>query len=92
MAVADLGAHEARSVAPSLDGALGVGVEVSGESSVRETLERCRRTLGRVDSVLDAAGRAEFGVIEDWTLDRWTRMTVLQAGGIFRFTCTCWAR
>lgn len=83
VAVADLDLDKAKAVAASLGQAVGLGVDVSDEDSVREALEQCRRTLGPVDAVLNAAGHAEFGVIEDWSMDRWTKMMAVHAGGTF---------
>ncbi len=83
VAVADLDATKAKSVASSLGNAVGIGVDVSDEVSVRDALEQTRREIGLVDSVLNAAGHAEFGPVEDWTLDSWTKMMAVHAGGTF---------
>jgi NAD(P)-dependent dehydrogenase (short-subunit alcohol dehydrogenase family) len=83
VAVADLDAGKARDVAASLGNAVGLGLDVSDEESVRDALSECRKTLGPVDAVLNAAGHAEFGVIEDWSLERWSKMMAVHAGGTF---------
>jgi NAD(P)-dependent dehydrogenase (short-subunit alcohol dehydrogenase family) len=83
VAVADLDASKATDVAASLSNAVGFGVDVSDETSVRDALSECRKKLGPVDAVLNAAGHAEFGVIEDWSFERWTKMMAVHAGGTF---------
>ncbi len=83
VAVADLDAGKAKDVAESLGNAVGFGVDVSDEASVRDALSECRQKLGLVDAVLNAAGHAEFGVIEDWSFERWTKMMAVHAGGTF---------
>ena len=37
--------------------------------------------LGRIDCVFNAAGHAEFGPVEEWSLARWNRMMTVHAGG-----------
>ena len=52
----------------------------------RRSLLRSRRrasALGRIDGVLNAAGHATFGPIEEWTLEDWHRMMAVHAGGTF---------
>ena len=41
------------------------------------------RRLGRIDCVFNAAGHADFGPIEEWSLERWNRMLGVHAGGTF---------
>ena len=41
----------------------------------------CR--AGRIDCVFNAAGHADFGPIEEWSLERWNRMLGVHAGGTF---------
>ena len=42
-----------------------------------------RDALGRIDCVFNAAGHADFGPIEDFSWERWTRMMNVHAGGTF---------
>jgi len=39
--------------------------------------------LGTIDCVFSAAGHADFGPIEDWTLERFNRMIGVHLGGTF---------
>jgi NAD(P)-dependent dehydrogenase (short-subunit alcohol dehydrogenase family) len=36
-----------------------------------------------VDAVFNAGGHAEFGPIEEWSLERWNKMMLVHAGGTF---------
>lgn len=82
-AIVDLDGDRAKAVASELDRAIGLQVDVADEESVRQALADARAQLGPVDSVFNAAGHAEFGMVEDWSLDRWSRMMTVHAGGTF---------
>ena len=83
MAVVDLDAAKAEEFARGIDGAIGLGADVADEASVRSAVESTREHFGRIDCVLNAAGHAAFGPIEEWTLDAWNRMMSVHAGGTF---------
>lgn len=83
VAVVDLDAGRAQEVAKDIDGAIGLGADVADEASVQAAVEATREGLGRIDCVLNAAGHAEFGPLETWTLDAWQRMMNVHAGGTF---------
>ncbi len=83
VAVVDYDPGRAKEVASQLDGAIGLAADVADEASVVAAIEAARDQLGRVDCVLNAAGHAEFGPIDDWTLERWNRMLTVHAGGTF---------
>ena len=83
VAVADLDEGRAKAVAAELDGAFGVGCDVSDEDSVSAALAAAQTQLGGVDAVFNAGGHAEFGPIEEWSLERWNRMMLVHAGGTF---------
>ena len=83
VAIVDLDADKAQEVASGIDGAIGLGGDVADESSVVAAIEAARQQLGRIDCVLNAAGHAAFGPIEEWTLDSWNRMMAVHAGGTF---------
>ena len=82
-AIVDLDGDRARSIAAELDRAVGLQADVSNEASVQAALEEARSHLGPVDSIFNAAGHAEFGMVEDWSFDRWSRMLDVHAGGTF---------
>ena len=85
VAVADLDGGRAESVAGELGG-LGVACDVGDERSVQAAVERAHGELGRIDCVFNAAGHADFGPIEDWTLERFNRMIGVHLGGTFLVT------
>ena len=83
VAVADLDEGRAKAVAAELEGAIGLACDVSDEDSVRTALAAAEQQLGGVDAVFNAGGHAEFGPIEEWSLERWNRMMLVHAGGTF---------
>jgi NAD(P)-dependent dehydrogenase (short-subunit alcohol dehydrogenase family) len=83
VAVADLDVGRAKAVAAELDGAVGLACDVADESSVQAALAAADEQLGGVDAVFNAGGHAEFGPIEEWSLERWNRMMLVHAGGTF---------
>ena len=83
VAVADLDGDRAAAVAAELDGSIGLTVDAADEDSVRSAVETTARELGRIDCAFNAAGHADFGPIEEWSLERWNRMLGVHAGGTF---------
>ena len=83
MAVADLDEGRAKAVAAELEGAVGFACDVADEASVQAALAAADEQLGGVDAVFNAGGHAEFGPIEEWSLERWNKMMLVHAGGTF---------
>ena len=83
VAVADLDEGRAKAVAAELEGAVALVCDVADEDSVRAALAAADQQLGGVDGVFNAGGHAEFGPIEEWSLERWNRMMLVHAGGTF---------
>ncbi len=83
VAAVDLDPSKANEIAADIDGAIGLGCDVADEASVRSAVEAAREQFGTIDCVLNAGGHAEFGPIEEWTLERWDRMMAVHAGGTF---------
>jgi NAD(P)-dependent dehydrogenase (short-subunit alcohol dehydrogenase family) len=83
VAVADLDEGRAKAVAAELEGAIGLPCDVADESSVQAALAAADEQLGGVDAVFNAGGHAEFGPIEEWSLERWNKMMLVHAGGTF---------
>jgi len=83
VALVDLDATRAKEVADGLDGAIGIGADVADEASVRSAVHTAREEFGRIDGVVNAAGHAVFGPLEEWSLDDWNRMMAVHAGGTF---------
>jgi NAD(P)-dependent dehydrogenase (short-subunit alcohol dehydrogenase family) len=83
VAIVDLDAGRAKEVAGGIDGAIGLGADVADETSVRAAVDATREEFGQIDCVLNAAGHAQFGPLEEWSLDDWNRMMAVHAGGTF---------
>jgi NAD(P)-dependent dehydrogenase (short-subunit alcohol dehydrogenase family) len=83
VAVLDIDGARARSVAAELQGSIGMACDVASEDGVRDAVATAHRELGRIDCVFNAAGHADFGPIEEWTLERWNRMMGVHVGGTF---------
>ena len=83
VAVADLDEGRAKAVAAELEGAVGLACDVSDEDSVRAALAAADSSSAGSTRCFNAGGHAEFGPIEEWSLERWNRMMLVHAGGTF---------
>jgi NAD(P)-dependent dehydrogenase (short-subunit alcohol dehydrogenase family) len=83
VAVVDLDGDKAAGSVTDLDGAIGLGADVSDEASVTAAVAAVHQHFGRIDCVLNAAGHAAFGPIEDWSIEAWHKMMAVHAGGTF---------
>jgi NAD(P)-dependent dehydrogenase (short-subunit alcohol dehydrogenase family) len=83
VAVLDLDGAKADAVASGLEGSIGIQLDAADEDSVAAAVEKTIAELGRIDCVFNAAGHADFGPIEEWSLERWNRMLGVHAGGTF---------
>ena len=83
VAVLDLDGAKAEAVAAELEGSIGLQLDVADEESVAAAVATTVAELGRIDCVFNAAGHADFGPIEEWSLERWNRMLGVHAGGTF---------
>jgi NAD(P)-dependent dehydrogenase (short-subunit alcohol dehydrogenase family) len=83
VAVVDLDLGRAEAVAAELEGSIGLTADVADEDSVAHAVNEAADRLGRIDAVLNAAGHAEFGPLDEWPLERWDRMMAVHAGGTF---------
>jgi NAD(P)-dependent dehydrogenase (short-subunit alcohol dehydrogenase family) len=83
VAIVDLDAGRAEQTAGGIDGAIGLAADVADETSVRAAIDATYERLGRIDCVLNAAGHAAFGPIEEWSMEGWQKMMTVHAGGTF---------
>lgn len=83
VAILDLTVERAEAASAQLKGAIGLGADVSDEASVAAAVEATVERLGGIDCVLNAAGYADFGPIEEYSYERWLRMLGVHAGGTF---------
>jgi NAD(P)-dependent dehydrogenase (short-subunit alcohol dehydrogenase family) len=83
VAVVDFRKEAAEAVAAELPGAVALAADVSDESSVQAAVAAADAHFGRIDCVLNAAGHAAAGPLEEWTYAEWNRMMAVHAGGAF---------
>ena len=83
MAVLDLDGASAEAVAAELEGRSGSSSTCWTRTRSQTAVATTVAELGRIDCVFNAAGHADFGPIEEWSLERWNRMLGVHAGGTF---------
>jgi NAD(P)-dependent dehydrogenase (short-subunit alcohol dehydrogenase family) len=83
VAVADRDKERADAVADELDAAISLALDVADEHAVADAVRQAHQHFGSIDCVFNAAGHAEFGPIEEWSLDRWQLMMTVHVGGTF---------
>lgn len=83
VAVLDLEADRAESVAAELEGSVGLACDVADEDSVRIAVRVAHERLGRLDCVVNAAGFAAFAPLEELALADWNRMLAVHLTGTF---------
>lgn len=81
VALADRNREGAEAVAAELDGAIAIECDVADEDSVAAAVARAGSELGGLDCVAAAAGVAESGPIEEWSLERWNRFVGIHLTG-----------
>lgn len=83
VAVTDVSAAAAEAAAAELEGSIAIECDVTDESAVARAVARTRDELGRIDHIFNAAGIADFGPLEEWSLERFNRMLAIHVGGTF---------
>ena len=83
VAILDLDGARAAAVAAGLPGAISLAVDVANDDGVRDAVASVHAQMGRIDCAFNAAGHADFGPIETWSLERWNRMLGVHLGGTF---------
>jgi 3-oxoacyl-[acyl-carrier protein] reductase len=86
VAIVDLDCEQAESLAAELPGAVAIATDITHEPGIRDAVRRAVASLGGIDYVLTAAGYADFGQIDGFTLERWNRMLAVHLTGTF-LTC-----
>lgn len=66
-----------------LTGAIALPCDVSDEAAVTALVPSVLEAVGRVDALVNNAGIADFGPIEDTTFDRWRRVMATNLDGVF---------
>ncbi|HBM62240.1 MAG TPA: SDR family NAD(P)-dependent oxidoreductase [Citreicella sp.] len=86
VAMVDRDAEALAEAAEGLEGAVPVPCDVSQPDQVAQMMEHCARELGRIDALVNNAGVADFGPIEDTTFARWRRVMDTNLDGVFLCT------
>ncbi|MAC78500.1 MAG: 3-oxoacyl-ACP reductase [Rhodobacteraceae bacterium] len=83
VAMVDRDADVLMEEAGALDGVVPVACDVSDPDAVAAMIAECARTLGRIDALVNNAGVADFGPIEDTTFARWRQVMATNLDGVF---------
>jgi len=90
VAVADINAVAARTVAAELDGsgerALGIAVDVSDEAQVEMAMKSVTSTFGRIDILVSNAGIQIVAPLETFPFDDWKKVLAIHLDGAFLMT------
>ncbi len=83
VAMVDRDGDELARAAEGLNGALPLVFDVSRPDQVTEMMARASAGLGRIDALINNAGVAEFGPIEDTGFSLWRRVMETNLDGVF---------
>ena len=86
VAMIDNDTEELARAADGLTGAIALPCDVSDEAAVAALVPAALDALGRVDALVNNAGVADFGPIEDTTFERWRRVMATNLDGVFLMT------
>jgi NAD(P)-dependent dehydrogenase (short-subunit alcohol dehydrogenase family) len=81
VAVLDLDREKAESVVADLPGSIAIECDVADETSVSAATKLVGEEFGALHSVVAAAGVAESGPIEEWSIERWNRFIGIHLTG-----------
>ncbi|PIE13184.1 MAG: 3-oxoacyl-ACP reductase [Rhodobacterales bacterium] len=83
VAMVDRDAPELESASAGLDGVLPVICDVSQEAQVKAMADRVAAHFGRVDALVNNAGVADFGPIDETDFKRWRTVMETNLDGVF---------
>lgn len=86
VAMIDRDAEALADAVTSLDYVHGVDCDVSDPGSVKGMVAEVLKTFGRIDAVVNNAGVADFGPIEETTFERWRTVMATNLDGPFLVT------
>lgn len=89
VAMIDRDADILREEAAKLDGVLPVVCDVSQPNQVEAMVAKVLAEFGQIDALVNNAGVADFGPIEDTTFARWKRVMETNLDGVFLCTQAC---
>ena len=68
--------------------AYGVAADLSGETAIRDLVERVMARFGRIDILVNSAGATWGAAAEDYPIDGWNKVIDLNVTGLFLVTRT----
>jgi 3-oxoacyl-[acyl-carrier protein] reductase len=83
VAIIDLDREQAESLAAELPGALAIAADIADEPGIQAAVGEAVARLGGIDCVFTAAGYAQFGHVDELSLERWNRMLAVHLTGTF---------
>lgn len=83
VAMIDRDAEALMAEAAQLDNVLPVVCDVSRPDEVTAMMAKCTKGLGRIDALVNNAGVADFGPIEETGFDRWREVMATNLDGVF---------
>ena len=83
VAVVDIDASELKIAEKQLPTALVLHADVSDPYQVTDFIKRIDTEFGRLDALVNNAGVADFGPIEETTFERWRRVMATNLDGVF---------
>ncbi len=89
VAMVDRDADVLMEEAAKLDGVLPVVCDVSQPDEVEAMVAKVLTEFGQIDALINNAGVADFGPIEDTTFARWKRVMETNLDGVFLCTQAC---
>ncbi len=89
VAMIDRDAEALADEAAQLDGVLPVVCDVSDPAQVDATVTTVLGGLGRIDALVNNAGVADFGPIEETTFERWRTVMATNLDGVFLVSQAC---
>ena len=89
VAMVDRDADALLDEAAKLDGVIPIIADVSIPEQVTEMVAKAKATIGQIDALVNNAGVADFGPIEETDFARWRRVMDTNLDGVFLSTQAC---
>lgn len=86
VAMVDWDGDELSTVAASRENVIALSHDISNPQQVDTTIRETLDAFGQIDALVNNAGVADFGPIEDTTFDRWRRVMSVNLDGTFLMT------
>lgn len=83
VAMVDWDGAELTSASTNLDDVLPIECDVSKPHDVKDILSKTLNAFGQVDALINNAGVADFGPIEETDFERWRRVMATNLDGVF---------